>query len=76
MFKATPNPPAPLETLFTHADQRIRLARHLLECLEGADACDKPHLTEAARLLLDDGCEVMATMEKQVLEWVEGSTVL
>lgn len=66
MFKATPNPPAPLQTLFANADRRIRLARDLLECLEGADACDKPHLTHAARLLLDDGCEVMAAMEKQV----------
>ncbi|MFS2161523.1 hypothetical protein ACCD10_29880 [Pseudomonas sp. Pseusp122] len=68
MFRITENPPAPLQTLFANADQRIRLARDLLECLEGADACDKPHLTHAARLLLDDGCEVMAVMEKHVLD--------
>ncbi|WP_341523270.1 hypothetical protein AABC73_08940 [Pseudomonas sp. G.S.17] len=57
---------APLDFLFASADRRIRMARHLLECLEGADDCDVRYMANAALMLLSDGCDTLAAVEKQV----------
>jgi hypothetical protein len=57
---------APLDFLFASADRRIRMARHLLETLDGADDCDVRSIANAALLLLSDGCDALGVVEKQV----------
>lgn len=57
---------APLEFMFASADRRIRMARHLLETLDGADDCDVRYIANAALLLLSDGCDALTVVEKQV----------
>jgi hypothetical protein len=57
---------APLGFLFASADRRIRMARHLLEWLEGADDCDVRYMANAALMLLSDGCDALDAVEKQV----------
>lgn len=77
--RCTPSPPtrpqrpvlqvdthAPLEHLYATADSRIRMARHLLECIEGADDCDVRHIASSALMLLGDGCAAMAAVERHI----------
>lgn len=57
---------APLDFLFASADRRIRMARYLLETLDGADECDVRCIANAALMLLSDGCDALTVVEKQV----------
>lgn len=57
---------APLDFLFASADRRIRMARYLLETLDGADECDVRCITNAALMLLSDGCDALTVVEKQI----------
>lgn len=57
---------AALSDIFSFADQRLNLARHVLAALEGADECDYRHLARAAQVLLEDGCGVMGVIERRV----------
>ncbi|MEX5574060.1 hypothetical protein Q1J52_14125 [Pseudomonas lijiangensis] len=57
---------APLDFLFASADRRIRMARRLLECLDGADDADVRYMANAALMLLSDGCDALDLVEKQV----------
>ena len=59
-----------LPDTFRYAEERFRRARHLLESLEGADDCDIRKISQAALLLLDDGCCVMDLLERR-LEGIE-----
>ncbi|MCD5990893.1 hypothetical protein K3169_10000 [Pseudomonas phytophila] len=57
---------APLDFLFASADRRIRMARYLLETLDGADDCDVRCIANAALMLLSDGCDALTVVEKQI----------
>ncbi|WP_122664842.1 hypothetical protein [Pseudomonas viridiflava] len=57
---------APLDFLFASADRRLRMARHLLETLDGADECDVRCIANAALMLLSDGCDALTVVEKQI----------
>lgn len=57
---------APLDFLFASADRRIRMARYLLETLDGADDCDVRCIANAALMLLSDGCDALKVVEKQI----------
>lgn len=57
---------APLDFLFASADRRIRMARHLLECLDGVDDGDLRYMANAALMLLSDGCDALDAVEKHV----------
>ncbi len=67
---------APLDFLFASADRRIRMARRLLECLDGADDSDVRYMANAALMLLSDGCDALDAVEKQVFRFVtDGAAV-
>ncbi|WP_457356782.1 hypothetical protein [Pseudomonas sp. TE3610] len=59
---------AALGDIFSFADQRLNLARHVLASLEGADECDYRLLARAAQVLLEDGCAVMGAIERRVVD--------
>lgn len=65
---------APLEFVFASADRRIRMARHLLDCLDGTDDCDVRHIANAALMLLSDGCDAMAVVERHMFDRRTAST--
>ncbi|WP_426149882.1 hypothetical protein [Pseudomonas sp. DC3000-4b1] len=56
---------------FRYAEERFRSARHLLASLEGADDCDIRRISQAAHLLLEDGCRVMDVIEERLDEVVQ-----
>ena len=66
---------APLDFLFASADRRIRMARRLLECLDGADDGDVRYMANAALMLLSDGCDALDLVEKQVFRGLSGAVV-
>ena len=57
---------APLDFLFASADRRIRMARHLLDCMDGVDDSDLRNVANAALMLLSDGCDALDVVEKHV----------
>jgi hypothetical protein len=59
---------APLDFLFASADRRIRIARHLLECLDSAEDREVRYLANAALMLLSDGCDAMDAVEKHIFQ--------
>ncbi|WPP01414.1 hypothetical protein SFA35_08660 [Pseudomonas sp. HR96] len=57
---------ASLPDMLDFADHRFRMARQLLASLEGADDCDLRQVSNAARVLLEDGCGVMGLIEERL----------
>ena len=62
---------APLDVLHANAAARILAVTHLLESvsrLEGfnADSVDLKHITQAAALLLRDGCDLMDALGRRL----------
>lgn len=55
---------APVANLYAGAEKRLRMARELLECLEGVDECDIRPIASCALMLIIEGCNIMAAADR------------
>ena len=57
---------APLDYLYASADRRIRMARHLLGCLDGVEDREVRYIANSALMLLSDGCDALDAVERHI----------